>query len=132
MHSWIELTEDNLFAVSLYKSLLPPIQFDEKSIQLIDGIEAECYARVAVPFIEPFQETIFPKNYVRMNKETFCLEIFEEFPEENEPREEIVVGGKLRTIITDLVNELVDGYRAAFAEDYAGVENTIELPDDEF
>ena len=57
---------------------------------------------------------------------------FEEFPEENEPREEIRVGGKLRTIITDLVNELVDGYRAAFAEDYAGVENTIELPEDEF
>ena len=49
-----------------------------------------------------------------------------------EPSEEIKIGGKLRSFDTELQNELVENYKEELIDSYAGDDNKIELPNDEF
>ena len=86
--------------------------------------------RVAVAKIEPFQESLFAKSFIRLDKTTLTLEILE--ADNSELQEEIQLLGKLRSVDTQLTNSLVDGYQIRFEKTQLSAENELNLPDDEF
>ena len=71
--------------------------------------------KVAVAKIEPFQETLFAPNFLKLHAENQSLQIFATEDAEDFI-EEIQLKGKLTYIDTDLENGLIEDYQSFFSE----------------
>ena len=75
--------------------------------------------KVAVAKIEPFQESLFTLNFLKIQPEVQSLQIFAAEDLE-ELIEEIQLKDKLSYVDTDIENELVVDYQNFFCSDYLG------------
>ena len=73
--------------------------------------------------IEPFQDSLFAQNFLKLHPENQSLQMFATEDAE-EVMEEIQLKGKLTYVDKDLENGLIEDYQSFFSADYLGEEQS--------